>query len=138
MVLGADIVYKLQDFSVYIKDGSLYNSEGSIIEDPSILVDGDVLLCASSYKAALAYFNKMMEAFKKCGLKVNTLKLYRFSVDFKGIGLKVDDIAYIFRRALEFTGTGFVLNLQINWGNSNFKSWLRSEEVSIPLELERK
>lgn len=119
--------------SFYAFEGSLYRSDGSIIEDPAMLIDGDILLYLGEYARLNAKLQTLQTIDVSCFMD---LRLIRFQKGDTDNSLTTSDLAYIFRRAMEFTATGFVQNLSDHWGRADFLPWLRHEEIRIPLEVE--
>lgn len=131
-----DWSYEIKEYSVYVRDGNLYSREGKAISNPAMLVDGDCLLRYGEYDMVVrVYRNRLISAMKlfdSSSNRVSSLKIIKFDV---GNGLNIEDIAYIFRRAAEFTATGFILNLVDNWGKAEFLDWLKKEEERIPIQV---
>lgn len=120
----------MSDYLPYIKDGKLYNYEGKEIIDPSILIDGDVLLRYGFGDTVESCFNRFLEASKRSGLETDSVCLIKFNEL-----LPLEDILYIYVRGIEFTATGFLNSLRLKWGTDEFLPWLEEEKSRIPLSL---
>lgn len=123
---------------VYVRDGSLYGGCGNLIKEPSLVIDGDVLISANDYTVCLERYNHLSESLNLCGLSSSGLRLYKLDNGVDCDGLTVHDVAYIFRRAFNFTASGFLLDFQEKWGKSEFLVWLKSEEERVPLKTKTK
>lgn len=109
----------------YVENGTLFTMAHVSIEEPSIIIDGDVVVKVGSYEWLYPYYKKMLEA------KLEDAVFIRFYPQ----KLPIEDIAYIFRRCVEFTATGFVQQLVENWGSDDFQAWLTEEKKRVPLHV---
>lgn len=110
----------------YVKNGTLYTASHTTIDEPSIIIDGDVVVKAGSYKLLQTYYGIMLTSEL-----ISNAILIRFDAQ----KLPIEDIAYIFRRCIEFTATGFAQQLVEHWGANHFQTWLAEEKKHIPLNV---
>lgn len=128
-------MYELKPFSVRVYCGSLYTPDGRIIENPSILIDGDVFLKYGEFDVVNNYFSRVVEGYTSMLQSIHELGLIRFD-KYSSSEFTVKDICYILRRCMEFSASGFAEKLRLNFGTSEFLDWLRSEQERIPLQVE--
>lgn len=109
----------------YVQNGSLYNPFHGRIEEPSIIIDGDVVLKIGPYTILRPYYDTLVQAgpFEDAVF-----------IRFDPQKIPIEDIAYICRRCMEFTHTGFAYDLVVNWGSADFLTWLTEEQKRIPLD----
>lgn len=108
----------------YVQNGSLYNPFHGRIEEPSIIIDGDVVLKIGSYPILRPYYDTLVQTFEDAVF-----------IRFDTQRIPIEDIAYIYRRCMEFTHTGFAYELVVNWGSADFLTWLTKEQTHIPLDI---
>lgn len=107
----------------------------SVVDNPSVLIDGDVVIMCGDYHDVDAYYTLLVKRFKDIGLDTSDISMIRFNSDV-GNDFTIKDICYILRRCMEFTASGFASNLRTLWGTPKFLDWLRYEEKRVPLSVE--
>lgn len=107
--------------------GRVYNSADRLVDDPAILIDGDVVVKIDKYDIVNLYFSVLSSS--ECFADIILIR-------FDDRKLEADSIAYIFRRCTEFTASGFARKLTETWGTSEFIEWLENEKRLVPLEVE--
>jgi hypothetical protein len=109
----------------YVQNNSLYNPFHERIEEPSIIIDGDVCLKIGSYPILSLYYKELVQ--------VKPFKDAVF-IRFDPQKIPIEDIAYICHRCMEFTHTGFAYQFIVNWGSDKFLTWLMEEQKRIPID----
>ena len=108
----------------YVQNGSLYNPFHGRIEEPSIIIDGDVVLKIGPYTILRPYYDTLVQAFEDAVF-----------IRFDPQKIPIEAIAYICRRCMEFTHTGFAYELVVNYGSADFMTWLTKGQKHIPLDI---
>ena len=99
--------------------GSLFTGSGVIVEDVSLLIDGDILFKWGSYEDICVVHDKLVKTFISSGLSTDEISLIYFD-RYSSSDFTINDICYILRRCLEFTGSGFASKLRTIWESEEF------------------
>lgn len=125
-------MYNSRKGAVYVECGSLFNQNGIEIQNPALLIDGNILVAYGGLDIVNQKFEKVVNINRQAGINCNELVLISFD-RYAHEDFGIDDICYIFRRAIEFTATQFIKNLVENWGTDEFISWIKREQKKLPI-----
>lgn len=118
--------------TVYIRDGSIYNAvTDTFINRPAIMFDpdNDMLLAYGEYDGVCRRFDKYIEAAPDMCTEYVLFHLFESSL------LTTEMQCYILKRAIEYTASGFIRNLNSHLGTGDLSDWIASEMARVPLDL---
>lgn len=130
----------------YVRCDSLYRPDGTEIENPAILITKDDIFCKyGDVDLVTREFDRRVNAYASVGFTEEVANLVMVSFD-TFLGLPTETIAYIIRRGMEYTATGFVAKLAYLISNPNnykdaneqascIKTWLDAEIERIPIDV---
>ena len=112
--------------------GSIYNARDQIVDNPSILIDGenDVFL---GWGNAEAMYKKM----KASSSLFTALKVESPLTVVELSPLPKDVACYILRRMMEYPASGFISQFLEHRDDPNALEWLASEMQRVPIALEQ-
>ena len=118
--------------SAYLYCGSIYNARDQIVDNPSILIDGenDVFL---GWGNAEAMYKKM-----KASSSLFTALTVESPLTVVELSPLPKDVAcYILRRMMEYPASGFISQFLEHRDDPNALEWLASEMQRVPIALEQ-
>lgn len=114
-----------------VKDNKVYSEySGEFLENPSILVDGNVLLGVGEFNILLYKHKALITAFKKVGLDASEIFLLPLLNR-----LDVEDACYVINVSLNYTGVDFVKKFASMYFSNNLYTWLGTDKERRVLQI---
>lgn len=121
----------------YLYQGTLFFPSDVGIQNPAILISrDDVFHKYGESKDVERELQELIEAYSKIGLHDESNKLIFISFD-TFLGIPMESVAYIIRRMMEYTATGFVSDFIKHIDKPDFLTWLESEMKRVPIDVKR-
>ena len=130
----------------YVYNGTIFTSEGAGIKNPAILITKDDIFSKYGEQEVIQkVFDRRTAAYASMGFMDDVENIVMVSFD-TFLGLPIETVAYIIRRGMEYTATGFIAKLTYLISNSNnykdaneqascIKTWLDAEMERIPIDV---
>ena len=130
----------------YLYDGTIFTSEGTGLKNPAILITKDDMFSKYGEQESIQKeFDRRIASYAAMGFMDDVENIVMVSFD-TFLGLPVEMVAYIIRRSMEYTATGFVAKLAYLISNPNhykdaneqtsyIKTWLDAEMERLPIDV---
>lgn len=117
--------------NIWVENGSVFcDATDSYIEHPALLLDyeSDLLMKYGESEYVRGFLSKVSAANCEYAASLSVLEL-------NTLLFTPEECAYIMKRALEYSASGFIRALQERMLDGSLKSWISSEMSRVPLEI---
>ena len=117
--------------NIWVENGSVFcDATSSCIEHPALLLDyeSDLLMKYGEAEYVQGFLSRVAAANSEYAASLSVLEL-------NTLLFTPEECAYVIKRALEYSASGFVRTIQERMLDGSLKSWISSAMMRVPLEI---